>query len=312
MTYISTRLKREIIVNEIITVHYFEYTKDFIFEGEKHDFWEFLYVDRGNVLIKADDFTYGLTSGDVIFHKPQEFHALKSVGERPPNLVAVSFRCDSKSIDFFQDKIFKLDYAERSLITNIIREARTAFKTPLYLPYIEQVELAEDVDFGSQQLVLLYLELFLIKMIRNHSENDMDQQSEIIKFPIYPAYNSNRIHQILQYMEEHVCEQITVQDICSALSLSRSALQFLFKREMNCGIMNYFNQMKIERAKEMIRDGSMNFTEISYFLSYSSLQYFSKQFKRTTGMSPLRYSSLAKGVTKAFKPQNTPTHPLKN
>lgn len=59
--------------------------------------------------------------------------------------------------------------------------------------------------------------------------------------------------------------------------------------------------MKIERAKEIIRDGSMNFTEISYFLSYSSLQYFSKQFKKITGMSPMQYASSVRGLTKTFK-----------
>ena len=42
-------------------------------------------------------------------------------------------------------------------------------------------------------------------------------------------------------------------------------------------------------AKEIIRDGSMNMTELACFLSYSSLQYFSKQFKKATGMSPLEY-----------------------
>ncbi|HBA63143.1 MAG TPA: AraC family transcriptional regulator, partial [Lachnospiraceae bacterium] len=41
-----------------------------------------------------------------------------------------------------------------------------------------------------------------------------------------------------------------------------------------------FNNMKIDRAKELIREGNMNFTEIAHFLSYSSLQYFSKQFKK--------------------------------
>ena len=55
--------------------------------------------------------------------------------------------------------------------------------------------------------------------------------------------------------------------------------------------------MKIDRAKELIRDGSMNFTEIAHFLSYSSLQYFSKQFKKATSMSPLEYASSIRLIT---------------
>lgn len=46
MTYVKTHLKREIVINSIITIHYFEYIRDFIFHGEAHDFWEFAYVDK--------------------------------------------------------------------------------------------------------------------------------------------------------------------------------------------------------------------------------------------------------------------------
>ena len=63
--------------------------------------------------------------------------------------------------------------------------------------------------------------------------------------------------------------------------------------------------MKIERAKDIIRDGTMNFTEIAYFLSYSSLQYFSKQFKKATGMSPLEYSSSVKGISRSLRREDT-------
>ena len=48
MTYIETKLKREIVIDSIITIHYFEYMRDFVFRGEFHDFWEFMYVDKGS------------------------------------------------------------------------------------------------------------------------------------------------------------------------------------------------------------------------------------------------------------------------
>ena len=47
MTYVKTVLKKEIVIDSIITIHYFEYSKDFSFSGEAHNFWEFLYVDAG-------------------------------------------------------------------------------------------------------------------------------------------------------------------------------------------------------------------------------------------------------------------------
>ena len=77
MTYIKTTLKREIAIDSIITIHYFEYMKDFVFHGESHDFWEFLYVDQGSVIVQAGENHFRMEAGDIIFHEPNEFHAIR-------------------------------------------------------------------------------------------------------------------------------------------------------------------------------------------------------------------------------------------
>jgi YesN/AraC family two-component response regulator len=48
--------------------------------------------------------------------------------------------------------------------------------------------------------------------------------------------------------------------------------------------------LKIKEAKRLIREGQMNFTEISEFLGFSSIHYFSKLFKKPTGKSPSEYA----------------------
>ncbi|MGO5053477.1 AraC family transcriptional regulator [Lachnospiraceae bacterium LCP25S3_G4] len=302
MTYISTQLKKEIQISELITVHYFEYMKDFIFHGESHDFWEFLYVDKGCVSVQADETFYQLDAGDIIFHKPNEFHAIEAKGNKAPNLVAISFTSNSSAMKFFNSKYFTLSKEERKIISQIIAEAKAAFTTPLHLPSIEQVESSETAPFGAEQLVQIYLELFLIHVKRNHMESEGEKITTVpIPAPMDLPANSELLAQIIHYMEFRICEQLTVTHICEQFSLSRSALQSLFHKEKHCGAMDYFNQMKLERAKEIMRDGTMNLTEIAHYLSYSSLQYFSKQFKKATGMSPLEYSSSVKGITQAVE-----------
>ena len=66
MTYIRTKLQEDLKIDSIITLHYFEYMKDFIFQGEAHDFWEFLYVDNGTVSVRYDDTWMTLNTGDII------------------------------------------------------------------------------------------------------------------------------------------------------------------------------------------------------------------------------------------------------
>ena len=306
MTYVKTHLKREIVINSIITIHYFEYIKDFVFHGEAHDFWEFAYVDKGSVRIQAGEEQYLLHAGDIIFHEPNEFHAIESVGNTPPNLVAVSFVTHSSAMQAFRQKRCTLSMEERTLVSKLISIARETLATPMNLPSIEQVKIRSNAPFGSEQLILLYLELFLITVARNHSSPNSSAQHPVPRISPERAVNkSERMDKIIEYMEFHICEQLKITDICEAHSLSRSALQSLFHKEKGCGVIEYFNNMKIERAKDIIRDGTMNFTEIAYFLSYSSLQYFSKQFKKATGMSPLEYSSSVKGISRSLQREDT-------
>lgn len=306
MVYVKTSLERKIVIDSIVTIHYFEYMKDFVFHGESHDFWEFLYVDKGTVVVRSGEARHLLHTGDAVFHKPNEFHAIQSVGSSSPNLIAVSFVSFSPDMDFFQDKHYTLTMEERTLISRLINAAKDSFSTPMHIPSIEQVQLREDAPFGSQQMILIYLELFLITCIQNHTDTQA-------RLPIrhYPAASDNpsslekRLEPIIEFMQFHVCEQLTLAVICDKFSLSRSSLQMLFHKEKGCGAMEYFNRLKIQRAKDIIREGTMNFTEIAYYLSYSSPPYFSRCFKRETGMPPLEYASSVKGISQALKKHNT-------
>mgnify|MGYP001025361245 CR=1 FL=1 len=301
MTYIRTKLQEDLKIDSIITLHYFEYMKDFIFQGEAHDFWEFLYVDNGTVSVRYDDTWMTLNTGDIIFHQPNEFHAIKSIGRNSPNLVVISFICHSPAMKHFIHKSYTLTNEERSLISHIISEGKKTFSTPMNIPSIEQVQIKDKTPFASQQLIILYLELFLITCIRNHQENTAPSFAAPKNTPEKQTTKQSRLEEVIQFMEAHICEQLKLSDICSEFSISRSSLQSLFHSEKDCGVIDYFNQMKIQRAKDIIREGTMNFTEIAYYLSYSSLPYFSRQFKAALGMSPSEYSSSVKGITDALK-----------
>ena len=301
MTYIRTKLQEDLKIDSIITLHYFEYMKDFIFQGEAHDFWEFLYVDNGTVSVRYDDTWMTLNPGDIIFQQPNDFHAIQSIGRNSPNLVVISFICHSPAMKHFIHKSYTLTNEERSLISHIISEGKKTFSTPMNIPSVEQVQIKDKTPFASQQLIILYLELFLITCIRNHQENTAPSFAAPKNTPEKQTTKQSRLEEVIQFMEAHICEQLKLSDICSEFSISRSSLQSLFHSEKDCGVIDYFNQMKIQRAKDIIREGTMNFTEIAYYLSYSSLPYFSRQFKAALGMSPSEYSSSVKGITDALK-----------
>ena len=70
MEYTGIDNKHSLTIDKIYSVHYFEYACNFSFEGESHNFWEFICVDKGNVDIVAGDETITLYSNDIFFHYP--------------------------------------------------------------------------------------------------------------------------------------------------------------------------------------------------------------------------------------------------
>lgn len=149
MAFESMYLEEDIHIDRIYTIHYFEYKSDFHFAGERHNFWEFQCVDKGKAEIETDNGIYHLTSGQLIFHRPNEFHNLIAIGNTAPNIVVVSFECDSPCMKFFEKKLLKLSDSERNLMGMLIAEARRCIKTPLDDPYTEKMEKKEDFLFGS-------------------------------------------------------------------------------------------------------------------------------------------------------------------
>ena len=91
MAYESVHLEDSITIDEVISIHYFQYMSDFSFPGESHDFWELVCVDRGEIVAVAGDRKLALKKGNILFHKPNEFHNVLTNGRVSPSLVISSF-----------------------------------------------------------------------------------------------------------------------------------------------------------------------------------------------------------------------------
>lgn len=291
MAYESIPLTEDIHIDQLYTVHYFEYRSDFSYPGERHNFWEFQCVDKGSAKVQTDDDVHILNRGQVIFHRPNEFHNLTAVGQTAPNIVVISFECSSPCMEFFEKRILTLSDTERNLIGMIIAEARRCIASPLNDPYLQKMEIKKDSLFGSQQLTLLYLQELLISMIRRHTLPQVSMP--VNRLPV-PKNGSDIYNKIIFYLEEHIREFVTIEDICHDNLIGRSQLQKLFREQHQCGIIEFFTEMKVEFAKQLIRENQLNFTQISDFLGYSSIHYFSRQFKKVTGMTPSEYSTSIK------------------
>ncbi len=133
--YSMTPLEDILEIHRIVTIHYYEYKKNFSFGGEAHDFWEFICVDRGDVNITAGENKLTLHKDEIAFHEPMEFHDVCTSPHSAPNLIVVSFECHSPAMDFFRKKVLTIDQEERVLLSSVLREARGCFASRLDDPY---------------------------------------------------------------------------------------------------------------------------------------------------------------------------------
>jgi AraC-like DNA-binding protein len=285
-TFYKVAFEEVITIDKIVTMYYFEFARDYVFNGEKHDFWEFLYVDKGEVEIMSDTKGYKLEQGDIVFHKPNEFHSVWANGIIAPNILVISFECLSESMSFFEGKILKISSAQRKILAEIMIEGKTAFSNDLSKTYKNLIR-KENINFGAEQLIKLYLEMFLIELVREDiSVTNKDRLSLATK----ERMEDDIVYNIIEFLKNNIDKNLSFDEICTRFSLGRTHLKTLYKKATSQGVMSYFRFLKIEEAKKLIREGRYNFTEISQKLGFESVHYFSRSFKNSTNMTPSEYS----------------------
>lgn len=288
--YIKTKLNSVLEIKKIISLHYFEYVKNFRGIQESHDFWEVVYVDFGEVEAVADGKKSVLKQGQAIFHRPWEMHNIYATGSFA-SVFIVSFECFNQAMQFFSQKVLTLNNTERDLIAGILREGKHVFTEPF--DDMEQTELIKkhNTVFGAEQLVKMQLEHLLISLIRNAaSEGHEVSQTTITKL----LNEQHIVDTVITLLVENVYGSISLDEICEKLSFSKSYLEMLFKDSTGGGIIKYFNKIKVNEAKRLISEGVYSFTEIAEMLDFGSIHYFSRIFKQNTCMSPTGYEKSVK------------------
>ena len=309
MTYKGISCRKELLIDQLFSLHYFEYMSTFSFPGEAHNFWEFVCVDKGEVTIGAGDQIHTLKKGDIAFHEPNEFHWVKANGSIAPNLIVISFSSKSPMMNFFRKKILRTDDFARSLLARIITEAGNFLEGRLDDPYQTVLRPKSSQPPASGQLIQLYLEELMIYFYRKYSDlstpadekpDKPDKPDKTMKENI----DTEVFNRVVAYLGQHLSGRVTIETICKDNLIGRSQLQKIFSKKSGLGIIEYFSNMKIEAAKELIRTEQMNFTQISEKLGYTSIHYFSRQFKKVTGMTPSEYASSIKAMAdRSHRPQ---------
>ena len=132
------------------------------------------------------------------------------------------------------------------------------------------------------------LEILLIKILRHqHFDLEVGKQSKATK----------DISFIKHYLETYYHESIQLEDLASMTHLSRFYISHSFKKEIGMSPMEYLNlTFVLKKVKSYYEQPITRFSQVADIVGFTTPTYFSKQFRKSTGISPTDYREQFQGV----------------
>lgn len=274
--YFPHKTKKPLEILEFFSAFEHDCDSSYSFEGEFHNFWEFLILMEGELCTSEDDSVYTLTKNQIIFYKPNSFHYLQAASENVKYMV-ISFNAFGNYIDRFADKVLTLSEEQLGYVNEISRMFADEGLDPTAMKITKFLKIMSDKPVLYHKFTNI-VELLLVSL----SESDMPSPK------IVENSETSLYKKAINTLEDRLYSNITVDALARECSVSTAHLKRIFTKYAGIGVHEYFLQLKILHAKRLLSKG-MSVTEIAEKMSFSSQNYFSIVFKRKVGMSPLQY-----------------------
>ena len=278
MEYLSTGIPDTVSVDGIVTVLRHTFVPQLKEQhGEKHDFPEMLYIINGTLTMTVDGTEHEMHAGELIIYAPNAFH----ISRQKSNVkgAILSFRTQSEALLKLYNRTITLTPEQRATFLQIFNEGLDCFiarsaeeKAAGKRGMIPK----ESVGEYTLQKLKKKLEFFLAELLE-HREKPIKVKTE------------REFLSVVEYMQAHIGETLCLETIAGDCYMSVSKLKLMFREKTGGGPIDYFIKLKIDRAKVLIEEGRLNFTEIADRLGFCSLHYFSRTFKKHTGLCPSEY-----------------------
>lgn len=281
MIYVSAPLPSRINIDGIYTVLRVDFSEMGVGIGEAHAFPEISFVSRGCHRGMSNGKETFSEKGHLSIIPPGTFH--KSPGPSDSELLIISFESSSPLLSDIYGIPMNLSEKQEREYREIAEIGLGLFRRREKGGNVGGMVIVDDADKYELEIFKKRLELFLLDLHRCYAKPKSESHSR----------RDAEFQTIRAYLIENISENLSAEEIADKNSICLSKLKQIFSERG--GVKSFFTTLKIERSKELIAEGRMNFTEISDFLGFSSLHYFSKTFKKLTGITPSEYER-GKGV----------------
>ncbi len=243
----------------------------FHFHTSSHNYYELLYVNEGRLNVSIEKHNFMLSAHDLILCTPNDpLRARQLTIDSACSYLTIVFDLKGKVLPHLAHHIFHCSSELKDILWKLSKQS-------LFDSYY------------NQMLIPCHLQEILVRLL---SQAEETRKRRIVS-GTQNEVHSELLQQILAYMNAHVTEPITVEEICHEFFISRSSLQMLFKIYLHISPKSYLLNSKLEKSKELIRENQHTISEIAYLLGFSSIHYFSRLFKKYFDMSPSEYAKQA-------------------
>jgi AraC-like DNA-binding protein len=157
-----------------------------------------------------------------------------------------------------------------------------------------QREAAQSLPYYKERAECLVREI-LIHLKRHVIMFESGAQGRL-EFPNHFDFiKKKRTEEVKRYLKNHIADTVRLADIADELCLSESYLSAVFKSQAGVTIMQYLEQLRIERAAELLKTTGNAVKSIAYELGYYDPYHFSRKFKMKTGYSPMGFRNRQAG-----------------
>ena len=228
----------------------------------------------GTIYPLVDKDVYTVTAGQLIIYAPNSAHSAAKSCDASVSIV--SFDIDSNALSSLYNTPISLSTEQEQMLGSIVEDGVRCFEKRPSGTDERGFVLRDDADEGILRRMQKGMEFFLVDLLEK-------------RVTVCGAGKSREYDSVLAFLRTRIYSVLTVEEVAKECNMSVSKLKYLFRENSGGGVINCFIEMKIVEAKRLIEEGGYNFSEIADRLAFNSLHYFSRTFKRVTGISPSEY-----------------------
>jgi len=252
-----------------------------LFAHHWHEHLEFLYFVSGSAIIECGSNRTAFQQGDLCVVNSNELHYGIGTSEDLSYYTMI--------VDIALLHSHAVDAVETKFITPITRnlilfQNRIAGDEDIARYLLAIVRELERQELGYELSVKSHLYGLLALLVRKYvaTLTELDDYR-------HRQRELERLAPVFSYIDEHYRDKLTVQRLADIAGLSRFHFSRLFKQMTDKSLIEFVNLIRINKAESLLRNQSMNISEIAHATGFSDIYYFSRTFKRLKNMSPTEW-----------------------